>query len=904
MDFPRSAREVEEIPFWQSGAFEFELAGERLRLAEATESIANALTLISELNTSILAGDIDNAKRKFMLFKAEFGASLWIANKANSLRHSALPTEFKHFLYHNVVSPFLVPRRHLLAVAFEDSVDHERDYVDIRRSLQRLIKEDRAPISNAIIIKDIFNPFDLQTFSASDRVQAYSRWGVLDSIANLMRLRELFRLTGDTRSRELLESAIPDKLIRHWESVFHPNKLREFCRLLGATDQFRDLTLLSHAPAWDEFPNVFAYRLNIERAIGSRLDGIFPSPKNAASYLPAASSVGEILEPQIATERELGPEVYGALHRTIQLIASCETSEMKIPDGRELSKLLDETINVPILLSSSELRNLLPRKTDDGLYETLRAALIDTQETTQKTDHHMRRSLQQLVGQQFGGDLTKFLEHIDTHRAHVSSFFLNTFNEAFLTSLYDLFKTPDDVNEAQIAVLEWHADRFDDQIVRTSAKSYRLSQVLRKIRGSIDETRIYVDPIRFFEWIQEYKSNDLRALSLQAQEVLEVDDGDLALADPVRVRVDPRTRLLKVLDDCYAEFCRNKLFGITSYVGRRIRHGTLHGTLVIELQTSVNEIATKFRLSCPRFVRYLESWFSDFDAAIYHMAAEQIHVRSKDKPEGLIHATLNEPRKLDIANTMSQDIAQRMMDYSQINYSIVAIHEYCWRIFEIDLERTREVLEGLRRKFILDPDRRWTTDSMELNELISSDLRGLNSELQRRFKIVQSWLTKPSSASPSASIELMFEAVLDEIKQRYEHFDPQVSLKGNTNLDLIGHRFHYFYDAIYILVGNAARHGVQGGLLELEVSSNNDEHGLYWSISVTSELRPGQETESKRQIDAAMVADTDDAISTNTNSGIKKLRRSVQEVDEIIGVRHLYHTNKVTLTFDLRLLRG
>ena len=96
----------------------------------------------------------------------------------------------------------------------------------------------------------------------------------------------------------------------------------------------------------------------------------------------------------------------------------------------------------------------------------------------------------------------------------------------------------------------------------------------------------------------------------------------------------------------------------------------------------------------------------------------------------------------------------------------------------------------------------------------------LNSSVQYRFDGVRSWFTRPTNISPSASVALLCRAVLNEIKTRYPDFEPSIEISGADEVELIGHRFHYFYDAIYVLIDNAAKHGVRNGRLLIEVKSD------------------------------------------------------------------------------------
>ena len=188
--------------------------------------------------------------------------------------------------------------------------------------------------------------------------------------------------------------------------------------------------------------------------------------------------------------------------------------------------------------------------------------------------------------------------------------------------------------EAQAAILEWRGSKKNDQDAANRAKSHRLNLRLRKVRGAIDETRIYVDPLRFLEWMHERHGAELRSLASLVDEILSDPDRSISLNDAVRVAVQPRLRLLDVLNACYEEFCTNKIYGVTSFIGRRIRHGTLHGHLVLEFHPEVQRAIHDFKESAPRFAHFLENWLTQFDAAVKAMATDRIHAKAQGKKLG------------------------------------------------------------------------------------------------------------------------------------------------------------------------------------------------------------------------------------------------------------------------------
>ena len=914
VSFPKNAAEADQAPFFVPAPISIELIHQSIRLAYDSEKVVDAIRLLGQINTSLLTGDTEAASAHFARYREDFGISLLVAMKAMSARHSAFAAKEGASDFGDVIAPFLSPRRQIIAVAFEDSIDTQRDYVSVRRTFTNFVEKGRLDGDDAAIIRDIFSPFSFEHDVLTQCIQAYSRWGLLDTVACLYRIRRIFEQAGEAEGVATIDAVIPPAVRDAWHQTFASIEFAELQLFVGIGNQFFDRELFAHLPAWSEYDMVWDYRLRTEDAIGQRLDGNFPvTRKNACLMAKPQGDVQSLLFGGVRriSLANIDPVTSGGFHRTIALIASLEAGSLTHIDGEKLAVLLDQTVDVATLLSRDELKAFLPRRRSDPLYEFFRTALTYDQEEDSVSQHAFRRSLQELVETAYGGNLVGLLEHVDTPDGHVSGYLYNKCSEAFLTELYDLFDETDLVTDAHANILEWRGTRSNDEQARLRARSHRLNLRLRKVRGAIEETRIYVDPLRFIAWIGEEQNADLRTLSIQADVILADKDRTINFGDPVRLAVTPRLKLLEVFNQCYEEFCTNKIYGVTSFIGRRIRHGTLHGHLVIEFRLEIEKAISDFQYSAPGFAEYLMNWIKRFDAAVQQMAADRIHVKSKDKQRGLIVATLNEPDKHSIAHRMVEDIATAMKERPQISQSAALIHEHCWLLFEVDLKRTREAVENLRRDFVINvEDHR--CDRAELDRRISDTIRALNTSLQQRFETVRSWFTRPTNQAPSASVSLLVSAVINEVCQRFPAFNPRLDtrtnrLDTNTNedVDLIGHRFHYFYDALYIFVVNVAQHGKRDGVLLVEINSSfADDKYMDLTVSIRSELASGQEEASKVKIEEAMRAEIGDAVLRNQNSGIGKLREMVADVAEIIGFRHRFEDNVVIFTIDTRYLRS
>ena len=74
------------------------------------------------------------------------------------------------------------------------------------------------------------------------------------------------------------------------------------------------------------------------------------------------------------------------------------------------------------------------------------------------------------------------------------------------------------VFEARAKLLDSDGRRFDEPSAFERAKALRLDQKLRKIRGEIDDNRVYVDSLRFGQWLQD---NQIKNLSVALQSEIE-----------------------------------------------------------------------------------------------------------------------------------------------------------------------------------------------------------------------------------------------------------------------------------------------------------------------------------------------------------------------------------------------
>jgi hypothetical protein len=897
--FPETASAGANAPYFESTSLDVELEAQRLRLAPEEERVVEAIGRIATINEALLGEDHAAADLAIGSFVTDFGATLTVALKASSARDAC--EERARDFGAAALTPFWLPRRSVLTAAFEDTIDRERNYLHMRRSFVGFARGDRLDPNDASLVVDFLSPRLLDGFGFARRLQAFGRRGVMDTVAFMFRLERMLRREGRSADADGVLEALPSSVTAAWREAFpdlDPFRLRGF---VGRDDQFADLKLFSHLPAWSEYGNLFDHRLAIEEAIGERMDGLMPAKRDASHFARPAASVDDLLGPA-----PRGPaDVEGdGFQRTICLIASMTGGTLCIEDGEDLGRLLDRTIDVPHLLSAAEIEHLLPARPDDALYEYYRLVLLNDAGPNATRNHAVRRALQRVLRERHGGDVVAFMRSVDTDHGHVSDHLYELLSEPFLTSLYDLYAHADDVLEAQTRLLEWQGSKRNDVDAMTRARSHRLLIRLRRVRGAIESTRIYVDPLRFFEWLAEKLAEHLKALAPFADAIIADEDRSTSLKDVVRNTVQPRAKLLQLIDRAYGEFCTNRVHGAASFIARRIRHGTLHGHLCVEIAPVVEHAAAEFAATAPDFAAHLRAWMRRLDAAVLAMASERMHVRSKEKPRGLIIDTIEDPEKSGVANAMVLRIATALRDTAQVATPLSLILDDCWLLFEVDLRRSREAFEKLRAEFIISVGERFATGRPEVDARMSQTILELNGMVDQRFETAKSWLTRPTNFSPSASVSLLVDAVIDEVRQRYK-VRPSIDIQEDADIDLIGHRFHLVYDALFVLVVNAARYSRCGTRPRIIARRDDeDERFIGLTMEISTSMDPAKGDEHARRIEEEMTADVDDAMDIDEQSGLRKVRCIVEEVKEVVGFDWRREGDAVAFTMSLRYLRS
>lgn len=227
------------------------------------------------------------------------------------------------------------------------------------------------------------------------------------------------------------------------------------------------------------------------------------------------------------------------------------------------------------------------------------------------------------------------------------------------------------------------------------------------------------------------------------------------------------------------------------------------------------------------------------------------------------------------------------------------ILEYCWRIIEEDLSSIRKfVMEKKSQHGVFHASHSVVQHCKQRD--VQDFCQELNSIAVERFRTIQQWFNKPSIASPSADIVLLFKAVVSEVKSQFPDFRPHVAV-ADKGLLLAGGAYHVIYDALFILIYNVAENGNPTGNLEMSFILKDFLGKKHVEISIASEISESEEMdEVKTSINSALKEDCEDALVIEGRSGIKKLRR-MEQAGYISEVGYLFEQKIIKASFSFGL---
>lgn len=541
------------------------------------------------------------------------------------------------------------------------------------------------------------------------------------------------------------------------------------------------------------------------------------------------------------------------------------TSEGQVGfDDQDLFKLMGLTRDLARTIPISAARTAA-KLSKNELVRLIFLLLLAKRSKNELDSFMLRKQLEDVTFKYHNGSLVELVRFYETSHPYIAEYIYDIATEDFLAKLTKLAPHRADIPEIRASLHEWMAGfKGGDEYYLQRARAVRIDHQINRVRNEIDDHRIYVDPMRFISWIED-------EMMLELNSAL---NSTGAGKKGVSVTCD-ETVLSMVVTQSYNAFCSNPVFGIASYIGRRIRHGTFHGHMFSSVINSIENME-KFR---PLFTNHhffckWNFWKDTYNKAIEEIIAERLHVQSKLKPLGLLTP--------DIYNAMKQDVLAAAVANISKNYAETistadicpTIIDYCWRLAELDLVPVVHYLKAQQNPLkneVLLSDELIPAAAVVDEKLAEAFKRELDFSIDRKLNTMLGWFKRPSIVAPKASVSLLFEATVAEIKDTIPDFDPQDADHSEDEIDLVGNFYHLIYDSLAIIVRNAAKNAdpCQPLNRKFEIIPGKVKHLV---IEMSSTIKPTDDpADVSNSIEARKIADFRDANMYDKKSGISKL---------------------------------
>lgn len=734
---------------------------------------------------------------------------------------------------------------------------------------------------NILTIKrSILNIADRGTINRYTR--AISRLSVQPFAASV---QDLANFLSEVEKCSLIDAVILAKFNAHLFELGDYPALAEIATALGRAELFEPLVatyesqdaeseyaLFKHSSAWMEYDEIRRYRILIDNYYDASRDEAAKLPLELAEQLRAW--VGEATPHDLVSGPPFTKHGYLAL---AQLELSGNTtrsalfnywlteSEGQIGFEKEdLLKLMGVTRDLARTVPISAVRTAA-KLAKDSLVRLILLLLLAKRSKNELDSFLLRKLLEETAFKYHNGSLVELVKSYENSHPYVAEYIYDIATEDFLAKLTRLAQHRADIPEIRASLHEWMASFTGDEHFLQRARAVRIDHQINRVRNEIDDHRIYVDPSRFASWIEDEMMIELNSA------LTSTGTGKKGVA----VNCD-ETMLHLVMTQSYNAFCSNAVFGIASYLGRRIRHGTFHGHLYSSVINTL-QANPKFQplFDHAPFAAKWDDWKADYNKAVQTIIAERLHVHSKSKPHGLLTPEVYWPAKQEVLSAAVKVISSNYMDTTSIAGIDQTMIDYCWRLAELDLVAVTRYLRAQQTPL--------KNDEFLLQELVpaaaladarlaESFRRELHLSIDRKLASMFGWFKRPSIVAPIATVSLLFAATVAEVKDSIPEFDPQARADSSKEeIELVGDFYHLIYDSLAIVVRNAAKYADRSQPLKRKFEIVRDK-GKRLVVEFSSSISPTDDPgDVSAVIEERKLADFLDANMYEDKSGISKL---------------------------------
>lgn len=428
-------------------------------------------------------------------------------------------------------------------------------------------------------------------------------------------------------------------------------------------------------------------------------------------------------------------------------------------------------------------------------------------------------------------------------------------------------------------------------------------------RWIVDSTRIHVDSDGLMRWARKELSEDYE----RYRDLVDIDvDGAQNFEDVLReLEANPAQRsnfvpkteadavLFSIFRRLGEEFLNNASFGLDFYLSKRVRHqsfiGLIRGPLEFaNLITTRESEAGEYHRNDVWLNRFdhldgaargeidsaLRTFAMRFDEIISQAKDTYFHLRSTDKPLGMVTLNLNE-RLVGLARALIR------LDLSFPEFIRVAV-PILWAAIENSLAAIRTfIADDIKPRVIKEFDivraRVRTLAEQELAWLeFDAAMGGAANEVQLKLDEVAQWFVHADTLRKHRlfSLEQILKIGVDTALKSQRGFTPEITQVAEGDLNLQSANLVFVHDVVFVGLGNARKHsGLKAPRVNVAAKWNEDDATL--TLTVVSDCRASNRTDKEKQAAAIrkIIAEGshDRRTRTEEGSGFAKLAAVVMQ---------------------------
>ncbi|WP_345882118.1 hypothetical protein [Shewanella algae] len=764
--------------------------------------------------------------------------------------------------------------------------NHKTNYFNITNK----VLNNKSKNIQSIIARDIIKNSPENNEEYIQTLNAYFQYSLIDAVLYFNRTRRIFN-KEKRLDNELIRAVCDIENVEINKDIYNENEL-----------ELDDFLFFREAPLIIDILEAQNYRL----ILGTLYNRNELKTSTSTTYIRNLigryfSDINSIedISPEVGRNKNLintfkfNSNTENFLENSTALVYALEkNSNFSKEDEEKFVKLMSYTRDIGLILSQSKLEEISENKFSED-FKLVISCLRHIGNPSTKTDFDLRKNLEENIHKN-SSEIIPFLEKIYSISTSVAEHLITVCDETMLNKFFHTIEKPNMAIEKRAEMLAWYGNKTNDNTYTDRARNLLLEIKISKEKATIDDSRIYIEPIKYVQWMENQSLNNIIIIldSIYNNDEIKNFSSIIVKWSTVSTGVSKYEQLANELAKCYAEFCTNKIYGIASYLGRRIRHGTFKGNATKDIQEISNLDEFKYLFQNESFKIQYERWLKDYEISITDFRDKKLHIRGKSKPEGLISTTFDTPSKEMIANAMLTEVIKAYTNNNDINLNLPhLILEYCWRIIELDLEKIRNELLKIKSNHGV------FTPSANFNKQYRKFSTEVNSIVAEKFRVITSWFNKPSTVSSNVELNLLIQTIISEISASVLDFSPKTTYLKDE-LTLSGKVYLSVYDALFILIQNAAIHGKKNGILLFTASPL--EKSL--RIEITSEIdcRENENNVKERIYRKLNEKSNEDAHVREGNSGIEKLKQMLAD-GNISDLNYDINENNVTTAFSIGL---